>query len=169
MNTILGDRIGNCCSYCGSGDHGYEACDQIQAARVDGRPDLTDTAAPIVEPVSDHQIDPFIQKAFEVGHTSCHRSGNFQCSVCGTLRLDIHESCDDEAVIRCSTCGRSMGIWRKVKRDFSASAGAGVFSLEHGQFLRLDEFEVIGDNRSVPPIGTGCARPQYPSTPEKPE
>jgi hypothetical protein len=62
-----------------------------------------------------------------------------------------------------------MGIWRKIKRDFSVSAGAGVFSLEHGQVLRLVEFEVMGDNRSVRPSEPGvCARRILPS-PRKPE
>jgi len=33
-----------------------------------------------------------------------------------------------------------MGLWSQIKRDFWVVAGHGIFSLEHGQILRVDEF-----------------------------
>ena len=62
-------------------------------------------------------------------------NGTLECSTCGTIRLEIPDHPDTFTQIHCATCGKPMGTWGHIKKDFALQLGHGVFEVEDGQFI----------------------------------
>ena len=175
MIGFLTDRGESCCSYCGARDHGYEDCNQLLAilgskialpAEVDVR----------CEPYRRTSLLVRDQRHVSVELMSCgsrvNQEASFCCSYCGTSRVDITPETDDTTEVSCATCKRPMGTWFEIKRQFWHQAGGGIFSVEHGQFLRIEEFTVRQHGLDSPEIAhneTDCSdRHPSPAFKERP-
>jgi hypothetical protein len=59
------------------------------------------------------------------------------CKACGTIYFDLPEDVRSTSAIHCSKCGRFLGYWGELSRDFNGQGGQdGVFELKDGQILR---------------------------------
>lgn len=59
------------------------------------------------------------------------------CKKCGTIYLDIPDDVKGTSAIHCSSCGRFLGHWGELSRDFNQQGGQdGVFELKDGQIER---------------------------------
>jgi hypothetical protein len=69
---------------------------------------------------------------------SAHQSKtSLECAECGTVRMDFPaDGFDDEALVLCSSCQKTLGTWGAIRAEFIRQTAADSFLLDKGRFNR---------------------------------